>query len=139
MSFLQWCMEDGVQMATFYAFSTENWNRSAAEISTLMSIFTENADKLRKEAVARDIRVKILSTGSIAEVFPPFIATINPNPIQTSSDSLRMSSCPSTACRERRRTARSSWPTSVCPTDPGRTSSWPLRNWLKACLRGSSL
>ena len=81
MSFLQWCMEDGVQMATFYAFSTENWNRSAAEISTLMSIFTENADKLRKEAVARNIRVKILSTGSIAEVFPPFIATINPNPI----------------------------------------------------------
>lgn len=58
-------MEEGVQMATVYAFSTENWNRSAMEISTLMSIFTEHAERLKKEAKTKNIKVRILSTGPL--------------------------------------------------------------------------
>ena len=50
-------------MATVYAFSTENWSRSAVEISTIMSIFTEHAERLKKEAKNKNIKVRILSTG----------------------------------------------------------------------------
>jgi undecaprenyl diphosphate synthase len=31
-------MEDGIKILTVYVFSTENWNREAHEIQTLMTI-----------------------------------------------------------------------------------------------------
>ena len=41
----------GIQTLTIYAFSTENWDRPAAEVSTLISLL---ADALRREAQALD-------------------------------------------------------------------------------------
>ena len=38
--------ELGVEYATFYAFSTENWNRPADEVTELMKIFDEQLDGL---------------------------------------------------------------------------------------------
>jgi undecaprenyl diphosphate synthase len=61
--FVQWCIEDGVKIATVYAFSTENWNREEAEVSALMTIFAKYADTLRKESLGKNVRVKVLSTG----------------------------------------------------------------------------
>lgn len=40
------CFERGVRHITFYAFSTENWNRPAAEVSALMSLFSRYLDSL---------------------------------------------------------------------------------------------
>ena len=59
---VQWCIEDGVQILTVYAFSTENWNRDPLEIAALMNIFIKHTESLKKEAVSKNIRVKILST-----------------------------------------------------------------------------
>lgn len=56
-------MADGVQMLTVYAFSTENWQRDAVEVDTLMGVFARYTGTLRAEAVAKNIRVNVISTG----------------------------------------------------------------------------
>lgn len=56
-------MEDGIEIATVYAFSTENWNRDPSEVNTLMSIFAKYAESLTSEASSRNVKVRILSTG----------------------------------------------------------------------------
>ena len=43
----KWCLEEGIDVLTVYAFSTENWNRSKEEVGYLM--------KLLKRAVTKDI------------------------------------------------------------------------------------
>ncbi len=40
------CFERGIRHITFYAFSTENWNRSQAEVSALMTLFSKYLDFL---------------------------------------------------------------------------------------------
>lgn len=64
IDFAQWCMQDGVEMLTVYAFSTENWNRDPIEVNALMDIFIKYAEQLRVEAVKKNIRVRVLTTGS---------------------------------------------------------------------------
>lgn len=54
-----------MEILTVYAFSTENWKREATEVNTLMIIISKYADSFKHEAVARNIRVKILATGNI--------------------------------------------------------------------------
>jgi undecaprenyl diphosphate synthase len=63
VDFVMWCMEYDVKVLTVYAFSSENWNRDASEINALMTIFGKYAATLLKEAVSRNIRINILSTG----------------------------------------------------------------------------
>jgi undecaprenyl diphosphate synthase len=65
VDFIQWCMLDGIEVATVYAFSTENWNRDPNEINTLMSIFAKYAESLTTEASTKNVRVRILSTGRL--------------------------------------------------------------------------
>ncbi len=40
------CFERGIRHITFYAFSTENWNRSQAEVAALMTLFSKYLDFL---------------------------------------------------------------------------------------------
>ena len=40
--------ELNIGYATFYAFSTENWNRSKEEVDQLMKIFDEQFDELTR-------------------------------------------------------------------------------------------
>jgi hypothetical protein len=47
-----------------YAFSTENWKRDPAEVSTLMRIFCKYADEMRRQAGEQGVRVRFLSTVS---------------------------------------------------------------------------
>jgi len=61
---IQWCKEDGVQVLTVYAFSTENWSREPLEVQTLMSIFAKYADSFRAEALTHNVKVNVLSTGA---------------------------------------------------------------------------
>ena len=62
IDFTQWCMEQNVDVLTVYAFSTENWNRDPKEVAILMNIFAKYADNFRKEALNRNIKVRVLST-----------------------------------------------------------------------------
>jgi len=53
----------GIQTLTIYAFSTENWDRPAAEVSTLISLL---ADALRREAQALDEQgVRLIHIGRL--------------------------------------------------------------------------
>ena len=72
VDFAKWCMAEGIQVLTVYAFSTENWNRSASEISSLMKIFCKYCDELRVEALEKGIQLRVLSTDT--EKIPPDVA-----------------------------------------------------------------
>ncbi|KAL3798591.1 hypothetical protein ACHAWO_014000 [Cyclotella atomus] len=69
IEFTKWCMAEGVQALTVYAFSTENWDRDPAEVSALMSIFCKYCEELRVEALQRGIQIHVLETES--ERVPP--------------------------------------------------------------------
>jgi undecaprenyl diphosphate synthase len=62
LDFVQWCQQDGVQIVTVYAFSTENWSRDASEVDLLMTMFGKYANTMAEEAEKRNVKVKILST-----------------------------------------------------------------------------
>ena len=74
VDFVQWCMEDGVEILTVYAFSTENWNREQHEVTTLMLIISKYADSFKHEAKTRNVRVKVLATGVCVSVFVYIVA-----------------------------------------------------------------
>ncbi len=42
----EYCYQLGIRYITFYAFSTENWSRPKAEISVLMTLFSQYLDSL---------------------------------------------------------------------------------------------
>lgn len=46
----------GIKILTVYAFSTENWNRSEEEVSTLMSLFLKYIKSERKTMIKNGIR-----------------------------------------------------------------------------------
>ena len=60
--FAKWCIAEGVQVLTVYAFSTENWDRDPDEVAALMAIFVRYCKELREEALVRGIRLRVLST-----------------------------------------------------------------------------
>jgi undecaprenyl diphosphate synthase len=50
----------GVESLAVYAFSTENWSRSADEISALMDIFAETIDRELEDLAAQGVRARFL-------------------------------------------------------------------------------
>ena len=51
----RWAMEEGVEMLTVYAFSTENWKRSKAEVDALMGIFLRYLDRIHRESAEKNV------------------------------------------------------------------------------------
>ena len=47
----------GLHTLTYWAFSTENWNRSPQEIAYLMKLFSQTIDQYFKDALKEQIRV----------------------------------------------------------------------------------
>ena len=62
VQFVKWCVAEHIQELTVYAFSTENWSRSAHEVSALMNIIIKHCEELRIEAMAKQISIHIKST-----------------------------------------------------------------------------
>ena len=62
VDFAKWCLAEGIEIVTVYAFSTENWNRSAKEVNSLMNIFCKYCEELGVEALEKGIRLNVLST-----------------------------------------------------------------------------
>jgi undecaprenyl diphosphate synthase len=50
----------GVQYLTLFAFSTENWNRPAEEVSTLMGMFVRYLEKEIGALVSAGVRLKVI-------------------------------------------------------------------------------
>jgi undecaprenyl diphosphate synthase len=59
----------GVQELTLYSFSTENWNRSPAEVSGLMAMFARRIDQETPELHDEGVRMRFI--GRRADPVPP--------------------------------------------------------------------
>ena len=55
-------IESGVKYATFFIFSTENWNRDPEEVSYLMNLFVDFFTSKAKEFQKQDIKAVFLGT-----------------------------------------------------------------------------
>ncbi len=58
------CARIGIRYFTVYAFSTENWKRSEEEVNALMQLFRYYIPRIRKKAMANDIRVMTIGDSS---------------------------------------------------------------------------
>lgn len=59
----EYCADLGIEYLTFYAFSTENWNRPKAEVSALMKLFKEyllDADRREQENTFRKLKISFI-------------------------------------------------------------------------------
>ncbi|MBR0535393.1 MAG: isoprenyl transferase [Clostridia bacterium] len=59
----EYCADIGIKYVTFYAFSTENWNRPKNEVQALMKIFKEyllEADDRERENDIRQSRIRFI-------------------------------------------------------------------------------
>ena len=62
---LDWCFELGINVLTVYAFSTENFNRSSDEVTTLMSLCKQELEKAAKDSRIHKNKVKVRVIGDI--------------------------------------------------------------------------
>lgn len=60
---INWCRELGVECATFYAFSTENWKRPADEIRGIMSLLRQYIKDIKSFS---DENIRIIILGDIS-------------------------------------------------------------------------
>ena len=54
------CACQGVKYLTLFAFSTENWQRPADEVSTLMGLFVQYLEKEMKSLADAGVRLKVI-------------------------------------------------------------------------------
>jgi undecaprenyl diphosphate synthase len=85
---IEWVRESKIPHAVFYAFSTENWNRSEQEVSYLMDLFREWLsqidDKLHKPGVAEEDRIKVRVVGRRNDFAADIIEQINELEVKSS-------------------------------------------------------
>lgn len=53
----EWCAEKDIKMASFYAFSTENWSRPKEEVQYIFSLIEKNYQKELKRLIKNQIKV----------------------------------------------------------------------------------
>lgn len=57
---IDFCMQQGVEVLTLYAFSSENWRRPEEEVSGLMRIFLNVLDTEVSELSRRGVRIRFI-------------------------------------------------------------------------------
>ena len=57
---VSFAINNGIEALTLYAFSSENWNRPAQEVSALMDLFIRALDKEAKSLHKHNVRLKII-------------------------------------------------------------------------------
>ena len=65
----------GVKYLTLYAFSTENWNRPAEEVSALMKLFHQYLEEALRDFMDENIRVRFI--GDVSAFAPELQALIH--------------------------------------------------------------
>lgn len=65
---MHYCRDAGIKYLTVYAFSTENWKRSKAEVSGLMKLLSSFIKNKEKELVANGVRFRVV--GRKADLSP---------------------------------------------------------------------
>lgn len=56
----EWCLNQGIEVLTVYAFSIENWKRTQEEVSYLMDLLHRAVTAEIDEFMKRDIRVRVI-------------------------------------------------------------------------------
>ena len=69
------CAQLGVKYLTLFAFSTENWQRPADEVSTLMGLFVQYLEKELEALAAAGVRLKVI--GDVGAFSPELQSRIN--------------------------------------------------------------
>jgi len=59
---VDWYIARGVSTVTFFIFSTENWNRSDAEIDFLMDLFYSELKKNLAHAIKKNLRYRVIGS-----------------------------------------------------------------------------
>jgi len=76
-----WVQDAGISHAVFYAFSTENWQRSEEEVSYLMDLFREWLqqidDQINDKGIADHERIKVRVVGRRADFASDIVEKIN--------------------------------------------------------------
>ena len=62
------CAKQGIKYLTLFAFSTENWQRPADEVSTLMGLFVQYLEKEMKSLADAGVRLRVI--GDVAGFAP---------------------------------------------------------------------
>lgn len=62
---LRWCWRLNIKMVTLYAFSTENFNRSENEVSTLMELLKKKLSDFQNEPLIKKNQVRIKVIGRL--------------------------------------------------------------------------
>lgn len=57
---LGWCREEGIQILTLFAFSTQNWERDQEEVAYLMELFAKALRNELPRLLKENVRVHIL-------------------------------------------------------------------------------
>ncbi len=57
---IEGCRECGVRILTLYAFSTENWQRPAEEVETLMQLLEESVQEEADELIRNRIQLRVI-------------------------------------------------------------------------------
>ncbi|MBL7662906.1 di-trans,poly-cis-decaprenylcistransferase [bacterium] len=60
------CVKRGVRYLTLYSFSTENWNRSTEEVTSLMELFQLYLDSER--SLLKDNRIRLRAVGDLSRL-----------------------------------------------------------------------
>ncbi len=63
---MHYCREAGIKYLTVYAFSTENWKRSKAEVTGLMSLLSRYIRSKKDELIANSVRFR--AVGRLADL-----------------------------------------------------------------------
>jgi undecaprenyl diphosphate synthase len=61
---IDWCIERGIGALTLFAFSSENWQRPAEEVSALMGLFLRALDREVEELHRRRVRLRFIGERS---------------------------------------------------------------------------
>ncbi|WP_036111063.1 MULTISPECIES: polyprenyl diphosphate synthase [Luteibacter] len=57
---VEFCLQRGIASLTLFAFSSENWNRPATEVSALMELFLKAIDKEVDELHGHGVRIRFV-------------------------------------------------------------------------------
>ena len=64
-SIMRYCGDIGIEAATFYAFSTENWKRPQREVDAIMKLLAIYLDDCKKELETNNMRIIFLGDKAI--------------------------------------------------------------------------
>lgn len=65
---IDWVQNVGIENVVYYAFSTENWQRSKEEVTYLMNLFREVIQRLENQLEEKQVKIKVIGRRNDFEV-----------------------------------------------------------------------